>query len=410
MTEKADSLKLFFIFMILAGLYVVSMFYRVSNAVIAPNLIRELNLNAESLGYLGGAFFYSFALLQIPMGPMLDRFNPRIIVTLFPLLGALGALIFSFGQTLTVSLGGRVLIGIGMASILVGSMKIFTLKFSPDKFATLVGSIMSIGTLGSIMAATPLAYLAATIGWRRTFVFAGIITALFAFSIFIALGRDRETPKTCLPQGSPGLIQSARILLRTFSFWQIGAIVFFGYGTFVSLQGLWLGPYLMEIKGYSPIQTGNMLTLIAIGMTVGGPFGGYLSDRMAHFRKWVTFFGFSFYCLSLLPLVGILNITNPLAHSLTFFLMGFFYGVGMTVYSHAKERFPANLSGTVFSWVTFFAMAGGAVFMPLLGKVIQSFPKIGHTYPVESYHLSFLICFLSMLISLIFYTFSLKTK
>jgi sugar phosphate permease len=63
-TESTRPLKLFLIFFILSLLYIFSQFYRVSNAVIAPNLIRDLGLNAETLGILGGAYFYSFALLQ----------------------------------------------------------------------------------------------------------------------------------------------------------------------------------------------------------------------------------------------------------------------------------------------------------------------------------------------------------
>ncbi len=70
------------------------MFYRLSNAVIAPDLVRTFHLNAESLGVLGGAFFYSFALMQIPMGVLLDRIGPRYVMTIFGLTGALGAFVF----------------------------------------------------------------------------------------------------------------------------------------------------------------------------------------------------------------------------------------------------------------------------------------------------------------------------
>ena len=126
------------IFCVLSGLFILSMFYRVSNAVIAPNLVQDLGLNAETLGILGGAYFYSFALLQIPMGPMLDRIGPRTVVTLFPLIGALGAFLFAFGETFVTALLGRILIGAGMASVLMGAMKVFLSRFPPEKFATLV--------------------------------------------------------------------------------------------------------------------------------------------------------------------------------------------------------------------------------------------------------------------------------
>src|SRR4030066_1824717 len=102
----------FSIFCILSGLFILSMFYRVSNAVIAPELIQDLGLNAETLGILGGAYFYSFALLQIPMGPMLDRIGPRFVVSFFALIGALGAFLFAFGTSFTSALLGRILIGV----------------------------------------------------------------------------------------------------------------------------------------------------------------------------------------------------------------------------------------------------------------------------------------------------------
>ena len=117
------------------------MFYRVSNAVIAPNLIQDLGLDAETLGILGGAFFYSFALLQIPMGPMLDRIGPRmIVITSSTLIGALGCFSLCLWDLLSAALLGRILIGAGMASILWVLLKSLPYEFPPKQFATLMGT------------------------------------------------------------------------------------------------------------------------------------------------------------------------------------------------------------------------------------------------------------------------------
>jgi MFS family permease len=132
--EDMPPLRLFLIFSILSALYILSMFYRVSNAVIAPDLVRELGLNAETLGILGGAFFYSFALLQVPMGPMLDRIGPRRIVASFSLIGGLGALLFASGGSFVTVFFGRILIGMGMACILMRAMKVFVLTFPREIF------------------------------------------------------------------------------------------------------------------------------------------------------------------------------------------------------------------------------------------------------------------------------------
>jgi len=412
MTETSQSTKLFLIFSTLSALFILSMFYRVSNAVIAPNLIQDLGLDAETLGILGGAFFYSFALLQIPMGPMLDRIGPRIVMTSFLMIGALGAFVFAFANSFLVALLGRILIGVGMASVLMGSMKVFILRFSPDKFVTLVGLLQAVGTLGNIFAASPLAFLTSTIGWRMAFVIAGVVTAILTITAYRVLGGKKMgdgevfSPTSSKPQ--IGVLPSIRLILGSLAFWQIGFVAFFRYGTFVGLQGLWLGPYLIDIKGYSPVQAGNLIILLAIGIIVGAPIAGRLSDRTFHSRKGVILGGLSLYCLSLFPLIGVLKIQSPIWFGLIFFFIGFFCSFGMVIYAHAKELFPIGISGTVMTWINFFTMAGGAVFMPALGKVIEWFPRTDHSYPAEAYHLSFLICFIGMAASLIFYAFSKK--
>jgi predicted MFS family arabinose efflux permease len=414
MTDPSPPFRLFLIFITLSALYTLSMFYRVSNAVIAPNLIQDLSLDAETLGILGGAFFYSFALLQIPMGPMLDRIGPRMIMTFFSWIGALGAFLFAFGTSFQTALLGRILIGAGMASILMGSLKVFTLQFPLEKFATLMGTLVSVGTMGSILAASPLAYLTATIGWRMTFLTAGTVTVVLAFSTFFILGGEKRDhanfPSSPSSQPEIKILQSFRLILGSLAFWQIAAVAFFRFGTFMGLQGLWLGPYLMDIKGCSPVQTGNLLILLAIGAIVGGPISGRLADRIFRSSKGVALWGLSLYTLSLLPLLGIFEIQNPLWYGLIFFFNGFLGAFGMLIYSHAKSLFSIAISGTVMTWVNFFTMAGAAVFMPALGKIIESFPHVGYSYPAKAYHLSFFICFLGMVVSIIFYAFSKSEK
>ncbi len=390
----------------------LSQFYRVSNAVIAPNLIQDLGLDAETLGILGGAFFYSFALLQIPMGPMLDRIGPRMMITSFLMIGALGAFVFAFGNSFSVAFLGRILIGAGMASVLMGSMKVFILRFSPDKFVTLVGLLQAVGTSGNIFAASPLALLTSKIGWRMTFVMVGAVTAILAIVAYRVLGEEKMKEGKPFSHPSPkpelGVLPSIRLILGSLAFWQIGFISFFRYGTFVALQGLWLGPYLIEIKGYSPVHAGNIIVLLAVGVIVGGPIAGRLSDRTFHSRKGVALWGLCLYCLSLLPLVGVLKLQSQIWFGLLFFFIGFFCSFGMVTYAHAKELFPIAISGTVMTLVNFFTMAGAAVLMPAMGKIIQFFPLVNQTYPAKAYHLSFLMCFLCMVASLTFYAFSQK--
>jgi sugar phosphate permease len=296
----------------------------------------------------------------------------------------------------------------------MGTLKVLTLRFPPEKFATLMGIILTIGALGSVLATSPLAYLTSTLGWRMTFVLAGTVTSLLAFLVFWVLGeeqgKNRHASISSSSEPRIKVLQSLRIILGSLVFWQVAALCFFRYGTLIGLQGLWLGPYLMDIKGFASILTGNILILLAIGTTLGYVISGTISDRLFRSRKAVVLWGTSFYTLAIFPLVGVVDIQNPSWYALLFFFMGLFSSFGMLVYSHIKELFPIAISGTVMAWVNFFTMAGAAIFMPALGRVIQAFRLPDHSYPPEAYHLSFFICFFCMTASLIFYAFSRRSK
>jgi MFS family permease len=88
-----------YIFAMCGSTYVISGFWRVSNAVIAGDLAHDLALSPEVLGLMGGAFFYSFGLAQLPMGPLLDRFGPRIVISLLTCIGAPCAVLFAMADS-----------------------------------------------------------------------------------------------------------------------------------------------------------------------------------------------------------------------------------------------------------------------------------------------------------------------
>ncbi|MCJ7685658.1 MAG: MFS transporter, partial [Desulfobacteraceae bacterium] len=103
-----------FIFLITSANFFLSQFYRASNAVIANDLLVDLALDTRGLGTISAAFFYAFALTQIPIGIFLDRIGPRKMMTGLSLLGIAGALIFSCAHSIGPGLVGRTLLGMGM--------------------------------------------------------------------------------------------------------------------------------------------------------------------------------------------------------------------------------------------------------------------------------------------------------
>lgn len=395
-------------FTVLALLFILSMFYRVSSGIIAPSLIADLHLSAETLGVLGGAFFYSFALFQIVLGPLLDRVGPRFMIFGCSLVGAGGSILFALAQSFFAATLGRIFMGLGMGAMLMGSLKAFTLYFPRKSFSTLAGLFVSTGYVGSMLAASPLAYVASTGGWRMTFVWMGFVTVFLGIIALLILkggeGAFRNHTST-LPE-QPGLRASTRLILGSLSFWQIAVAAFFRYGTFVSLQGVWLGLYLMDARGLSPIRAGNVLIFLSIGNAFGGPIGGTIVDRGSYSEKQVVLTGLSLYCLALFSLTGVWNIESELFYMFLSFCIGLFHAVGTLFYAHVKELFPISIAGTAMAWVNFYVVLGGAVLTTAFGKIVELFPRTGNSYPPIAYKVCFLICFLCMAASLLFYAFS----
>lgn len=365
------------IFTIASALFVLSQFYRASVAVITPQLMADVRLDPRGLSMMSAAFFYAFALTQIPIGIFLDRIGPRWTMTALSGVAVTGALVFAWGQSLETLVAGRVLLGVGMACNLMGSFKLLTLWFSPLQFATLSALVVSIGTVGNITATTPLALLVGWIGWRLTFsAFAGLNLALAA--AFCLVVRDRPENPGADVLTAPPVVASRRVfaglgrLFRDRDYWIISIGTFCRYGIFAAVQTLWAGPYLMTVMGRSALVAGNLIFLLNVGMILGGPVWGRLSDTLLRTRKWVVIVGF----LCLAADIGLLAIL-PLGASTgilaaLFFAFGFFGSAGGIMYTHIKELMPLEMAGTAMTGINFFTMIGAAAFLQGMGALMQA--------------------------------------
>ena len=130
------------IFIFFTAAYFLSYFFRSANAVIAPDLSSELGLEAQQLGFMTSLFFASFAAVQIPLGMALDKWGPRWVTSGLMLVGVIGSIVFGLAPSFEILALGRALIGIGMAGILMGSLKVFSQWFPLERFATVSGLLV----------------------------------------------------------------------------------------------------------------------------------------------------------------------------------------------------------------------------------------------------------------------------
>ncbi len=390
--------------------FLVSQLYRTSNAVLAPWLTRDLSLDTEGLGLMSAAFFYAFALTQIPISLLLDKIGAKRLMIVFSFVGIAGGLMFSVARSLELGVAGRLLLGVGMACNLMGPLKLLTAWFPPLTFATLSGVLYSIGTLGNIVSATPLVLLVEQLGWRLSF------QAIIGFHVLLTLalfwvvqdkpGSSSASLRAAPATGTPGSrFAGLGILLKSKDYWIISAGTFVRYGTHAALQALWAGPLLMEVMGYAPVQAGNILLMLNIGMILGGPLWGAAADRVFRTPKWIVAVGLLILALITLVLRTLPQGTGPLVTGAVFFFFGLASATGLHVYAHIKTLVPNEMAGAAMSGTNFFTMMGPAVFLQGLGIVMQTLHPSA-SRGSEAFAASLLICAVSQAVIGVLYLFT----
>ena len=275
------------IFSVICLVYFFVYFHRVSTSVIVSDLLEAFHTNATALGFMSSMYFYLYAFEQPLVGYLSDRIGPRRVIGYWSMAAAAGCFLFGLAPNIGWASAGRALIGLGVGGVYVPAVKAFSLWFRKKEFATMIGLLMSMGNFGAVIATTPLAWAAASWGWRPTFFLIGGITLGLAF-VTLLLTRDYASPSEPVQVkpapasgGNPGSRAKAVQVLASGQFW-IVAMIFFGiYGTLVTLQGLWATPFLMTVLGIERIFASKLNMLIPVGVIIGAPFFGWLTDRLS---------------------------------------------------------------------------------------------------------------------------------
>ena len=361
--------------------YFLSYFLRNVNAVIGKDLAREFALTSAELGLLTSTYFIAFGLFQLPLGVLLDRFGPRRVVATLLCVTAAGAFAFGRADGLASLALGRALIGLGVSACLMGSIKAFTLWFPLSRLATVNGWFIFVGSIGGLAATTPVELAVGAIGWRA--MFAGLAAAALAVAIVIALA----VPEKPLPgAGATWGTQFAglgRILARPL-FWRIVLPFVVTHGAYQALQGLWLGPWLVDVAGFGREAASWYLLVTAAVYAVGSIAFGTFADRLAGWGisrlalyKWGLVASFAaFVCIALdlaLPRAGVLAV------------YGFTVMSGALVFALVAPLFPPEMSGRAIT-ATNFAMFGASFACQWgIGAVLRGFPVVDGRYAGEGY-------------------------
>lgn len=394
------------IFWIMAIAYVFVYFHRLCPAVVALDIQKALDVSGGAVGLLASAYFYPYALMQFPAGLLSDSLGPRKTVTVFLIVAGIGSIGLGFAQGITSAVIARVLVGLGVSMVFISAMKILSQWFRVREFSFMTALLATMGGVGALISATPLAWITGLVGWRASFEIIGAGTLVIAVTVWVFVRNnptdkswpslaeiDHTGPGTALrPQEIP-LWEGARRVVAEKYFWPVALWFFFLMSVFFGFAGMWAGPYLMHVYGLTRAQAGGVLNMIAVGMIVGSPLMSYLSDRVFYSRKLVLIM-FSGMVTLLLLFLNIFPQGLPSIALYAFMLLFSVSGSAIVVigFTTAKELFPVEIAGTSVGTVNLFPFLGGAVSQPVLGRVLDAYPKTAtDQYSPEGYQAMLLV-------------------
>jgi len=398
-----------FVYLLVASVYFLVYFHRVSPAVMGLEFAREWSLGGASLGILSSLYFYLYAAVQVPAGVLADFFGPKKLIIFSALSMTVGSFVSYIAPTFAMVAVGRALIGAGAGFTLVPLAKLLCYWFRKREFATILGLNGSIGNIGAILASAPLMSLMILVGWRNVFLYIFVISLPLAImNIRFVKDRPEEMGFPSIEHTEVDSIKQTNLRMTL----KVGALEWFHnhtfpllavmmlllYGTLMGFEGLWAGPFLFDVYKMNSTEVGNWLLIMAVSMVIGQAGGGYLSDKVFKGRRKIIILGGSIlYAVNWALLLLVAGSQHLLFLRVLFFTIAITIGVAVvSIIALIRDLAPREKYGTIMSISNIFPFIGAALFQTLMGGILdKSGPVIENgvrVFPLKGYLWAFLPC------------------
>jgi len=384
--------------------YAISYFYRNTNAIIESDLVNELGLGPADLGLLTGAYFFSFAIFQLPLGILLDRYGPRRTEAVLLLFAALGAWIFSNADSLSGLILGRLLIGLGVSACLMAAFKAYVIWFSRGRLPMINGLQMVAGGLGALVATIPLQNVLSITDWRGVFTGLAIITVFASLFLWFILP-EHQSSADKHPAIKTQLKEMGQIF-RNPVFWSIVPLTALSNGSFLAIHGLWIKPWLRDVASLGEGDTTQLLFAMTLAIIVGYFSLGIFTERISQLFDigpiTVGVFGMTLFLTAQFSMAyG--WATSPL---LLVVIFGFLGSSCILTFAGLAQIFPKKYSGRVSTILNVQVFMGAFIIQWGIGAIIELWPTTEIGYDPASYQVAIGVLVLMQAAGLVWYLLS----
>lgn len=375
---------------ILYALGFTNLFLRSNYGVMAPDLARELALEPAMLSAVASAYFFAYAVMQVPTGILLDRYGARRTVATMLLFTAVGSAMFAAGGSASTLTLARLLMGVGCAGVFTGAFYVLTKWLAPDRVVTHVGNLNSFASVGALCATTPFAVLIAWIGWRQSYwIFTILVIGLLlAVAAFLRDSPPEASPAPVRREGFGSALAGVFDALRQPGMPRllVAGLPMSSAGT---LSGVWGAPYLKDIHAMGDIGRGNILLAMALCAILGHALHGYFARRLNTLKGMILGAGaVIFAATTTLALVE----RPPLALVAGLFcLIGLSASYPAIAHTHTRGLVPAHLVGRGVALCNMGIMMAVATMQLVFGWIVGAFAHTAGTPPEHAFRAAFAV-------------------
>ena len=389
--------KISLIIILLSSIYFISQFSRASLGVVVIDIATDLNLNSEQIGRLGGVFFLSFALTQVPLGIILDVFNPMKIIIYMMFVVFLGSFLFGIADNYSLLILARILQGVGCGVCLMGPLVVLTKILSAKDFALYSGIVMGLGGLGALFATEPFFYIVSQVGWGSAFYYFSFLILILIFLLYLFPKEKKLQAKNKTNFN----FKAFKKILFNKNFLLMLPMSMFGYASAAFILTLWGGKFLSAVHNFTIENISLILMFMALFWTLGSFSYGYIEKKINNKKLIIT--SSSLIMAFLISLLCISFINSIIYFLILFCLLGFFGAFTLILISHYRTLFEEVIIGKVLTTANLFNFFGVFLIQWLTGVIIFNLnEKYGFSI-TTSYNIAFFTIIACLLISTIFY-------
>jgi MFS family permease len=355
--------------------YCFNYFLRVSPSVMQDELIQGFHITAYQFGALAGFYYYAYTPMQLPAGLIYDKFGARPVLFFACLTAVLGLATFVSANSYAVAAIGRFMVGLGCAFAYIGVLKLASLWLPANRFATAAGLATAMAMTAGALSQKYLSKAVLLIGYKQSLhlaIFIGL-----ALSVLIVL-LVRSPPKhatknNVIPLHNPinfkQFIRILRAIATNPQMWLIGIIGCLSYLPATVFLDLWGIPYFKSVYHLTAEQAVDVTGITFFGWIIAGPIIGALSDKIK--RRRMPIMLTSGIAAALLAIVFYSSGVSLFWLHIVFFIVGFCCGAHPLCFALGKENNPLQFSGTAVAVTNMLIMLGGAIFQPVVGKLLD---------------------------------------